>query len=290
MNRKQLILITILLAFITCLCLHTRIKAHHEEETNELTTPSTVQPLEPLPSDTPATPLFPVSNIPRVESDEVEVIEAALENAKTRLAATEALSEVIASFDYEENHPLYSWILLESEYAQADIDFYTQRRDYLIQEQERIEKEKWAARMNEYPAATTIWLYLKDLGYNNYVCAGILGNIMAEVGGQTLNIQYTLYDKSGKYYGICQWSSAYYPQVHNTDLGYQLDFLRDTIQKEFKIFGYIYQSGFTYDKFLQLTDAKAAAMAFAKVYERCGSGSYSVRQKNAEKAYNYFVN
>ena len=30
-------------------------------------------------------------------------------------------------------------------------------------------------------------------------------------------------------------------------------------------------------------------MAFAKAYERCGSGSYGVRQINALKAYNYFV-
>lgn len=289
MTRKPLILITIILAFITCLCFHIWIKAHNEDVAIVSTIPM-VEPLEPVYPDTPITPLFPVSNIPRVESDDMEAIQFALNNAKARFEAIESLSKAIANFNYEENHPIYSWILLESKYAQEDIDFYIQRLEYLIQEQERIEKEKWIARMEEYPVATTIWLYLKDLGYSDYVCAGILGNIMAEVGGQTLKIQYELYDKSGKYYGICQWSNAYYPQVHGTTLDYQLNFLRDTIQKEFKIFGYIYQNGFTYDKFLQLTDEEAAAMAFAKVYERCGSGSYSVRQKNAKKAYNYFVN
>ena len=41
---------------------------------------------------------------------------------------------------------------------------------------------------DEYPEAYKIWHYLKKLGYNDYVCAGIMGNIMAECGGQTLNI------------------------------------------------------------------------------------------------------
>ena len=39
---------------------------------------------------------------------------------------------------------------------------------------------------NEYPVATEIWMFLKNCGYNDYVAAGILGNMMAEVGGNTL--------------------------------------------------------------------------------------------------------
>jgi hypothetical protein len=31
-----------------------------------------------------------------------------------------------------------------------------------------------------------------------------------------------------------------------------------------------------------------AALIFAKVYERCGSGSYNLRKQAAVKAYNYF--
>ena len=39
-----------------------------------------------------------------------------------------------------------------------------------------------------------------------------------------------------------------------------------------------------------MTNARDAAKAFAKCYERCSSATYNVRQNNAEKAYNYFVN
>ena len=41
---------------------------------------------------------------------------------------------------------------------------------------------------------------MKELGWNDYVCAGIVGNLMAEVGGQTLNIDPQL---GNSYYGIC---------------------------------------------------------------------------------------
>lgn len=143
---------------------------------------------------------------------------------------------------------------------------------------------------NKYQTATTIWNYLKSLGYNNYVCAGILGNIMAEVGGHTLDIDPYLYDSSGSYYGICQWSSEYFPEVIDTGLTTQLKFLAKTIKSEINNYGYLYEDDFEYDDFLKLTDAEEAALAFAQSYERCWSGSYTSRQNNAIIAYDYFVN
>ena len=154
------------------------------------------------------------------------------------------------------------------------------------EEARRAEEAKWATKAAEYPAATQIWRYMKAQGWNDYVCAGIMGNLMAEVGGQTLDIRYTL--SSSGYYGMCQWSRGY-SQVWGAGLETQCDFLRDTIKYEFDTYGFKYQKGFNFNSFLNMTDAQQAALAFAKSYERCGSGSYNVRQKNALKAYNYFV-
>lgn len=154
------------------------------------------------------------------------------------------------------------------------------------EEARRAEEAKWATKAAEYPAATQIWRYMKAQGWNDYVCAGIMGNLMAEVGGQTLDIRYTL--SSSGYYGMCQWSRGY-SQVWGAGLETQCDFLRDTIKYEFDTYGFKYQKGFNFNSFLNMTDAQQAALAFAKSYERCGSGSYGVRQKNALKAYNYFV-
>lgn len=157
-------------------------------------------------------------------------------------------------------------------------------------EEARIEA-MWSEKAGEYPVATQVWRYMKEeLGWNDYVCAGVMGNMMAEVGGQTLNLQPYLYGHSGaNYYGLCQWSSRYYPSIQGADVDAQLDFLASTVKKELDTYGYLFRSGLDYEVFCNLTNAEDAAMAFAKAYERCGSGSYGVRQRNAIKAYNYFV-
>ena len=79
-----------------------------------------------------------------------------------------------------------------------------------------------------YDQARQVWNYLRDLGLNQYVCAGIIGNIMAEVGGQTLDIsRWPIYSQNG-YYGICQWSSGRKERLLNdfgTTLKDQIRFL-----------------------------------------------------------------
>ena len=170
------------------------------------------------------------------------------------------------------------------------ISEYQEQISTIEAEEARIET-MWSEKSGEYPVATQVWRYMKEeLGWNDYVCAGVMGNMMAEVGGQTLNLQPYLYGHSGaNYYGLCQWSSRYYPSIQGADVDAQLDFLASTVKKELDTYGYLFRSGLDYEAFCNLTDAEDAAMAFAKAYERCGSGSYGVRQRNAIKAYNYFV-
>lgn len=143
-------------------------------------------------------------------------------------------------------------------------------------------------REREYPTATDIWRELKNFGFNDYVGAGIMGNLMVETGGKTLNIKPYDYSSSRNYYGICQWSKNFYPKVHGTSLEYQIQFLFDTIEYEFNTFGDKYKKGFTYEDFCNLQDTKEAALAFAKVYERC-AGGYTGRKNCAVKAYEYYV-
>ena len=170
------------------------------------------------------------------------------------------------------------------------ISEYQEQVSAIEAEEARIEA-MWSEKSGEYPVATQVWRYMKEeLGWNDYVCAGVMGNMMAEVGGQTLNLQPYLYGHSGaNYYGLCQWSSRYYPSIQGADVDAQLDFLASTVKKELDTYGYLFRNGLDYEAFCNLTDAEDAAMAFAKAYERCGSGSYGVRQTNALKAYNYFI-
>ena len=135
-----------------------------------------------------------------------------------------------------------------------------------------------------YSQATQVWNGLKSLGLNDYVCAGIMGNIMAEVGGQTLDIsRWSYYAQTNtKYYGICQWAGGRKQRLLNdfgTTLEAQIKFL------SVELFEVIPKG----NSFYNMQDEKQAALYFAKYYERCGSGSYSVRQKNATKALEYFT-
>ena len=177
-------------------------------------------------------------------------------------------------------------------YSDSSSIIQTAKTEWANAENKRLEVNKklqeWQKKAKEFPVATYVWLYLKDLGYSDYVCAGILGNIMAEVGGGTLELQYWLY--GGKiHYGMCQWNINYYPEVVGKNLATQCSFLSGNIKTEFNTFGSKYQSGFNYDKFLALKDYEQAALAFAKCYERCNSAYYKVRQKNAKIAYDYFA-
>lgn len=134
-----------------------------------------------------------------------------------------------------------------------------------------------------YNQATQVWNGLKALGLNDYVCAGILGNIMAEVGGQTLDIsRWAQYSQNSSYYGICQWAGGRKQRLLNdfgTTLEDQIRFL------SVELFEVIPKG----NSFYNMQDEKEAALYFAKYYERCGSGSYSVRQSNATKALAYFT-
>ena len=94
-------------------------------------------------------------------------------------------------------------------------------------------KEEWnyyndLKMQSQYYDAIVIWEALKREGFSDAAAAGILGNIMAEVGGQTLKLNVTTGNSS--YYGICQWSTKYFPEVKNTDLNSQINYLLNNME------------------------------------------------------------
>lgn len=189
------------------------------------------------------------------------------------------LAEATRALGYDENHPIIEFAKKEYETANEYLEIYQNRLNEI--------NSQWNDKLSTYPVATEIWLYMKDQGWNDAVCAGILGNMMAECGGHTLFLQPTVSNKY--YYGICQWSKGY-PNVWYSNLDSQCEFLINTIEYEFNTFGSSYKRGFNFNSFLNLNDEKEVAKAFAKCYERCGSSSLNQRQKNATIAYNYFIN
>lgn len=212
-----------------------------------------------------------------VNSDSSKDVKDLISEMQKRENNAHEMAQRARALGYPENHPVIK--LAQAEWWQAE--------DLKKQYNEQLNMIKKNTIDETYPVASQIWYYLDDYGFNDYVKAGILGNIMAEVGGQTLDIKHLT---SGKgYYGMCQWSNYYYPDVIGEDLDGQCEFLINTMQKEFDSFGFCYESNFNYTKFLNLNNEQSAALAFALCYERCGDASYWVRQKNATIAYNYFV-
>lgn len=224
---------------------------------------------------------FNDENLNSYTKEEIEQLIAKYRDAQEQ---AHALAEAARLLGWPENSEAILSAQTEWFNAQMAINFYKIQYEKLLQQEY---DSIWASKAEEYPAATEIWLYMKDLGWNDYVCAGIMGNMMAEVGGGTLDIQYWLYGSG--FYGMCQWSKTYCSGVWGADLLGQCDYLRDTIKYEIDTFGYAYSKDFNYESFLELTDEREAAYAFAVCYERCASQHRYIRKDYAEKAYDYFV-
>ena len=188
--------------------------------------------------------------------------------SKQRKELSEKVYESLIELGYDEEHPAVVMVSTEIENAETKCEYYELAKNDLK------EQESWATREGEYAVATQVWRYMKELGWSDAVCAGIMGNLMAEVGGQTLNLNYRLYSSDGKFYGMCQWHKGYYGQIHGAGLEAQCRFLKNTIKQELNTYGRLYASGMNYENFLKLTDPADVALCFAKAYERCGSGSY----------------
>jgi hypothetical protein len=140
----------------------------------------------------------------------------------------------------------------------------------------------------EYYYATKVWEFLRREGFSQEITCAIIGNMMIETSGGSLDLKPNIYSPDGEYYGLCQWAKEFYPEAHGLSFEQQLDFLLETIALEINTFGNNYKEGFDYKDFLAMNNTTEATLAFAKSYERCRPASYEMRQEAALKAYEYF--
>ena len=211
-----------------------------------------------------------------IETDNYFQLKELINECEQRKNDAHNMAEAARACGYAENHPVI--ILAKNEWEIANSLYIKYKEKY----SNIVKLKAW----KEYPVATECWVYLKSLGYNDYVCAGILGNMMAEVGGGTLDLQWDLGDS---FYGLCQWSTYYRPEAKGLNVQKQLELLKNTIKEEIDYAGFIYKYGFDYNQFIQMENTREAALAFAMTYERCAKQYYYIRCDYAEIAYNYFV-
>lgn len=175
------------------------------------------------------------------------------------------IAELMRSRGYAEDHPV---ILACQDWWRAENEGNAATQVFVTEEQKKA-----------YPVAAAVWQRLREHGLSEPVAAGIMGNMMSECGGHTLDLDPYIY--SGGFYGLAMWSIHYFPSVDGLGVAAQVDFLVDTLSN-------IKDGGGSVEAFLALTDARAAARYFSDYYERPASWSEK-RADNAEVAYKYFT-
>lgn len=213
------------------------------------------------------------------ESNSFVELQQLLEESLQRQESAMKMADAARECGYPEDHPII--ILAEQEWANA----YELSLIY----QAEIDATKLAKAWDEYPVATEVWLYLTNtMGYSDYVAAGIIGNMMAECGELTLNLDWTATNRYSNCYGLCQWHPKYHQEVQGANLQKQLEYMSYSFPAILDQYAFEYQKGFTYKDFLNLTSASEAAEAFCIIYER--PGVYDpYRGELADQAYSYFV-
>lgn len=147
----------------------------------------------------------------------------------------------------------------------------------------------------EYPEAQLIWNTMISWGWTPETCAGIIGNMMAEIGGGTLNLS-NWNTNGGCGYGLIQWTSGRRSTIKGRYGSYptieqQLIFMRDELfgtnntrqQVSSSVLNRIMNTNGN-------ETPESIAFCFASNYERCASRYRARRQGYARIAYEYFMN
>ena len=172
--------------------------------------------------------ILEVVEVERVEPATLDEANTALEDAIFHRDTTKSVYEGLLLLGYDTEHPAVVMAKTDFENAEADVEYYTKQQ--LI----RQEEENWRVRAEEYPVATQAWLYMKnELGFSDIVCAGIMGNMMAECGGcWTSDLDWDVSSSSG--FGMIQWLGGRKQQLFsiygsNPSVENQLDFVKDEL-------------------------------------------------------------
>ena len=192
---------------------------------------------------------------------EKDILEAQLHDVESRLDT--ALDEIEALIEQNEQYKRY----IEDDNA------------------------KWRQRYEEYSTATEAWICMKALGWSDIVCAGIMGNLMAETGGTgTLYLNWDSNGESG--YGLVQWIGGRRNSIKNKygtypTISEQIQFIHDELYGTNGVRRQVTDRQL--DAIMNAETPEDSAYAFACYYERCAHEYHSMRRGFARKAYEYFT-
>lgn len=224
--------------------------------------------------------------IERVEPTTLEEANKLLDDAIFRQETATTIYESLLTFGYEEGHPAVEMSVVDITNAKTAVEYYLEKQ--LMFE----EILKWEIRSSEYPVATQVWLYMKnEFGWNDIVCAGIMGNLMAECGGcWTDDLDWQVNKSSGL--GMIQWIGSRRQRIisiygSNPSVEDQLNFMRDELYGTNGVTKQV--TDWQLDKIMNASTPEECAFAFATYFERCSENHRAPRRGYAKTAYEYFV-
>ena len=282
MNKKKLTLL-IALSIIIITTVTTFIVEAVKPET-KVEPMATVEDVDPLP------PSAVEESV--IEEEKIEVVE---EESKVELLSVEEIAKQVINGDWSSGEERKTR-LTEAGYNYDEVQAKVAE---LMPKPQPISEPAAASSIKlptgEYPEAQLIWDTMISWGWTAETCAGIIGNMMAEIGGGTLNLS-NWNSNGGCGYGLIQWTSnrrsilksryGSYPTIEQ-----QLIFMRDEL---FGINNTRQQvSSSVLDKIMNANGnetPESIAFCFASNYERCASRYRAKRQGYARIAYEYFMN
>ena len=281
MNKKKLTLL-IALSIIIIITVTTFIVEAVKPET-KVEPIATVEDVDPLP------PSAVEESV--IEEEKIEVAE---EEPKVELLSVEEIAKQVINGDWSSGEERKTR-LTEAGYNYDEVQAKVAE---LMPKPQPAKKPAAASSIKlptgEYPEAQLIWDTMISWGWTAETCAGIIGNMMAEIGGGTLNLS-NWNSNGGCGYGLIQWTSnrrsilksryGSYPTIEQ-----QLIFMRDEL---FGINNTRQQvSSSVLDKIMNTNgneSPESIAFCFASNYERCASRYRAKRQGYARIAYEYFM-
>ena len=282
MNKKKLTLL-IALSIIIITTVTTFIVEAVKPET-KVEPMATVEDVDPLP------PSAVEESV--IEEEKIEVVE---EEPKVELLSIEEIAKQVINGDWSSGEERKTR-LTEAGYNYDEV----QAKVAELMPKPQPVKEPAAAPSitlptGEYPEAQLIWNTMISWGWTPETCAGIIGNMMAEIGGGTLNLS-NWNSNGGCGYGLIQWTGGSrsslkgrygsYPTIEQ-----QLIFMRDELFGTNNTRQQVSSS--VLNKIMNTNgneSPESIAFCFASNYERCASRYRAKRQGYARIAYEYFMN
>jgi hypothetical protein len=289
MKKNIVGFIVAILAILTCIgtVLGLTIRVAGNDEAVDTTTISEDYiPSEPVEEEKEQVIILNTVKVERVEPTTYDEANTCYQNVIAIQETAKSVLKGLMTLGYGEDHPAVTMMKTHIEDLNKDIQYYQEF-------QKKFEEiHKWEVRASEYPVATQVWQYMKnEFKWSDTVCAGIIGNMMAECGGcWTSDLHWQSNSSHGL--GMIQWiggrrNSIIKKYGNNPTVEEQLLFMRDELYGTNGVRRQVSEEQF--NMIMNAQTPEECAFAFATYYERCAEQYRAPRRGYAKRAYDYFT-